>query len=202
MTHSFKVIARGAFALGVLILIAACETTPRGPMVRSDFDHSTNFSTYKTFGFPENTGTDRGGYTTLVTSHFKEAVRREMEIRGYQYTDQSPDLIVNFYYELRDKTRVYSRPGWAVSGFYGYPYYPYRPRYGFYSAWPFFYDNDIDVVQYKSGNIKLDVVDSARKQVVWEANVEEPLTEQAQDNPQPKIASLVTELFKKFPKSN
>jgi hypothetical protein len=193
-------LSRGALFLATLFLITACAT-PRGPAVRSDFDRAVNFSAYKTFGFPESTGTDRGGYTTLVTSHFKDAVRREMTSRGYTYAESSPDLIVNFYSELKDKTRVYSRPGWAMSGAWGYPY-GYRPRYGFYSAWPFFYDNDIDVVQYKSGNIKLDVVDAARKQVIWEANVEEPLSDQAQDNPQPMISRLVTELFKKFPSSS
>ncbi len=191
-------LSRGALAVVTLLLAAACATD-RGPPVRSDFDRSIDFSSYKTFGFPENTGTDRGGYTTLVTNHFKEAVRREMTVRGYTYSEASPDLIVNFYNELKDKTRVYSRPGWATTGVWGFGYG--RPRYGFYSAWPFYYDNDIDVVQYKSGAIKLDVVDAARKQVVWEANVEERLTDQAQDNPQPVIARLVTELFKKFPRS-
>ena len=175
----------------------------------SDFDHAANFSNYKTFGFPESTGTDRGGYTTLVTSHFKDAVRREMEVRGFTYAESSPDLLVNFYSVQQDKTQIYSSPGWAVNGYWGpywgYPYwgYPYwygRPRgYGYYSAWPFYGGDSIDVVQYKSGTLRLDVVDAAHKQVVWEAHVEERLSEQAQDNPQPMISRLVNEMFKKFP---
>ncbi len=189
--------ARGLPMLAALLILTACATP--GPVIHSDYDRAVNFSSYKTFGFPQNTGTDRGGYTTLITSHFKDAVRREMSARGYVYAESSPDLLVNFYNELHDKTDVYSRPGWGTSGFWGFGYG--RPRYGLYSAWPFYFDQDIDVVQYKSGVIKLDVVDAAKKQVVWEANVEERLTDQAQDNPQPLIERLVTELFRKFPRS-
>ena len=46
-----------------------------------------NFASYQTFGFPEQTETDRGGYSTLITSYFKQAVRQQMETRGYQYVD-------------------------------------------------------------------------------------------------------------------
>ena len=176
------------------LLFAGCATPP--PVVHSDYDHGVNFANYRTFGFPPSAGTDRGGYETLATSHFKEAVRREMTVRGYTYAETSPDLLVNFYSEVRDKTQVYTYPGWAMGGF---GFYRGRPRYGYFSAWPF-YEPDIDVVQYKSGKLKLDVVDAAHKQVVWEASVEEPLTDQSQDNPQPMIDRLVTEMFKKFPR--
>ena len=197
MTKSHRLLSRGA-VLAALALLAACATQ-RGPLVRSDYDRSVDFAAYKTFGFPENTGTDRGGYTTLVSSHFKDAVRREMTLRGYTYSESSPQLLVNFYQEMRDRTRVYSRPAWGPP-WWGWGHGFYRPRYGFYSAWPFFYD-DIDVVQYQTGTIRVDVIDATRKQVVWEASVEERLTDQAQDNPQPMIARLVTELFRKFPRA-
>ncbi|MBC7983173.1 MAG: DUF4136 domain-containing protein, partial [Candidatus Obscuribacterales bacterium] len=161
-----------------------------------------DFTSYRTFGFPPATGTDRGGYATLVTTYFKEAVQREMTARGYLYAESAPDLLVNFYSEARDKTEVVPRPG-AMLGFgyghgYGYRRFGY-PRYGWYSAWPF-YDDDIDVVSYKAGTIKLDVVDAKREQTVWEARVEERLSEQAQDNPRPNIDHLITEMFRKYPR--
>jgi len=188
------------------ILLSACAT--KGPAVRTDFDRGTDFNAYRTFGFPAATGTDRGGYATLVTSYFKDAVKREMTVRGYEYAETDPELIVNFYSESRDKIDVVSHPG-SLTGFgygyygspwpyYGYPRYGY-PRYGWYSSWPFYYD-DIDVVHYTAGTFKLDVVDVKREQAVWEARVEERLSEQSQDNPQPNIARLVTEMFRKFPR--
>jgi len=181
-------------ALVVAVALLGCAV--RGPVIRSDYDRSFDFSAVHTFGFPAQTGTDRGGYATLVTTHFKDAVKREMNVRGYTYADTNPDMLVNFYSEARDKTQVYSHPGIYPGAYLGFRYG--HPRYGWFSAWPF-YDDDIDVVAYKSGTLKIDVVDPKRQQTLWEAQVEERLTEQAQDNPQPTISRLVTEMFRKFP---
>jgi hypothetical protein len=172
--------------------LAGCQTAPR---VRTDFDRGANFAQLRTFGFPAQTGTDRGGYSTLVTSHFKNAITGEMNARGLTYADANPDVVVNFYSEARDKTRVYSTPFPQVGVYYGRPRY-----YGWYSAWPIWHD-DVNVVQYKAGTFKIDVVDPKRQQTIWEASVEERLSEQSLDNPQPNIARLVTEMFRKFPRS-
>jgi len=180
------------------VLLAGCAIS--GPRVRSDFDRSADFSAYRTFGFPPTAGTDRGGYATLVTGYFKEAVKREMTVRGYTFVETEPDLLVNFYSESREKTEAYASPRASLTLGYGYGYRRFGyPRYGWYSAWPF-YAHDVDVINYKAGTLKLDVIDAKRQQTVWEARVEERLTEQAQDNPQPNVARLVTAMFSKYPR--
>src|SRR5262245_2545754 len=113
-----------AFALLGALFAAGCATTS-GPQTRIDYDKSADFSVYRTYGFPKETGTDRGGYSTLVTSYLKSAMSTAMEARGYKYDAEHPDLLVNFYMNTRDRTET--RPG--VSG--GYGYYGYR--YGLYS---------------------------------------------------------------------
>jgi hypothetical protein len=169
------------------------------PTIRSDYDRSANFGSYRTFGFPKQTGTDRGGYATLVTSHFKEAIKREMTVRGYTYTENEPDILVNFYSDVRDKTKVYSNPGPYMGGFgYGYGYGYGHPRYGWYSAWPYYYDG-VDVVTYTAGTLKVDVVDPKLNQTIWEASIEDRLTDKAQDDPQATIARLITAMFAKYP---
>ena len=62
------------------------------------------------YGFPPELGTDRAGYSTLITGHFKRAVSREMEDRGYVFAAEQPDLLVNFFTSVRDQTRVQSTP--------------------------------------------------------------------------------------------
>jgi hypothetical protein len=173
-------------------VILSCASS--GPAIRSDYDHSADFASLRTFGFPAQTGTDRGGYATLITAHFKEAIKREMTVRGYTYSDTNPDMIVNFYSEARDKVQVYSHPSGYMGMGYGYGY----PRYGWYSAWPFYF-NDVDVVTYTAGLLKVDVVDPNRQQTIWEASVEERLTDKAQDDPQSTISRLITAMFAKFP---
>jgi hypothetical protein len=185
----------------LLVAFAALAGCASGPKIRSDYNKNTDFSAYRTFGFPAQTGTDRGGYSTLVSSYFKDAVKREMSVRGYTFAADNPDLLVNFYSESQEKTQVYSNPAALSFGFrYG------RPRFGYYSAWPFYpfypypYDNYYDAVQYTTGIIKVDVVDAKQQQTIWEARAEERLTEKAEENPQPNIARLVNEVFRKFPR--
>jgi hypothetical protein len=174
----------------IVCFVAACVAP--GPKIRTDYDHAADFSAYRTFSFVKETGTDRGGYSTLVTSYFKAAVRREMEARGYRYVDTDPDLLVNFFTDARDVTDVYSYPSASL----GYGYYGYR--YGLYTAWPF-YDRDVETVHYKVGTANVDVVDAKKKQMIWEGVAEGRMTDAAMANPQATINATVADLFKKFP---
>ena len=86
-----KFVLAGAAALAML---AGCAS---GPTIRTHIDPAANLSNYKTYMFPERTGTDRGDVSTPITSYFKEAIRREMDARGYKYVENGPaDLLVNF----------------------------------------------------------------------------------------------------------
>ncbi|HLS80816.1 MAG TPA: DUF4136 domain-containing protein [Steroidobacter sp.] len=171
-------------------LLAACATT-RAPSTRIDYDKSADFSVYRTFGFPAETGTDRGGYSTLMTSYFKNAVTNAMEARGYKYSEERPDLLVNFYMNTRERTETRRDP--MVSP--GYGYYGYR--YGLYNAWPM-YDHD-RTVTYKIGTINVDIVDAEKKQLIWEGVSEGRISEEAMDNPQVTVNAVVTELMRQYP---
>jgi len=171
-----------------LMLIAGCATT-KGPPTRIDYDRKADFSVYRTFGFPKETGTDRGGYSTLVTSYFKSSVTTAMEARGYKYTEDHPDLLVNFYMNTRERTET--RPSPTV----GYGYYGYR--YGLYNAWPM-YDED-RTVTYKVGTINLDIVDAEKKQLVWEGVSEGRMSDEAMANPKVTVNAVVTELMRQYP---
>ena len=172
----------------VVMLMAGCATT-RAPQTRIDYDKKADFSVYRTFGFPKETGTDRGGYSTLVTSYFKNSVTAAMEARGYKYSEDHPDLLVNFYMNTRERTET--RPSPAL----GYGYYGYR--YGLYNAWPM-YDED-RTVTYKIGTINLDIVDGEKKQLIWEGISEGRVTEESMANPRVTVNAVVTELMRQFP---
>lgn len=185
-----RVLQMRVWVLGLLVtLLAACAA--QGPQIRTDSDRNADFSKYRTFGFPTETGTDRGGYSTLLTSYFKDAVRREMTTRGYVYAEQNPDLLVNFYANVREKTETRTTPTL------GYGYYGYR--YGLYTAWPLYDTRDVDTVSYRVGTVNIDVVDAARKQLIWEGIAEGRVSKEQMDNPQPAVSGVVTELFQQFP---
>jgi hypothetical protein len=179
-----------AAAIAGVMLVAGCATN-RAPPTRIDYDKKADFSVYRTFGFPKETGTDRGGYSTLVTSYFKSAVTTAMEVRGYKYTEDHPDLLVNFFMNTRDRTEVRSQPNASL----GYGYYGYR--YGLYNAWPM-YDED-RTVTYKVGTINVDIVDAEKKQLVWEGVSEGRVSEEAMSNPKVTVNAVVTELMRQYP---
>jgi hypothetical protein len=174
-------------------LLAACATSPRRD-ITIDYDRSANLGAFKTYGFPEEVGTDRAGYSTLITTYFKNAVNREMQRRGYTYEEKDPDLLVNFFANVRDVADVRRDPRFSV----GYGYYGYR--YGLYGAWPFYHD-DLDTVHYKVGTANIDIVDAERMQLIWEGVAEGRITREDMKNPQVPIDAVVTELFQRFPGS-
>lgn len=169
------------------LLIAGCATTT-GPKTRIDYDKDVDFSVYRTYGFPEETGTDRGGYSTLVTSYFKSAINTAMEARGYKYSEDHPDLLVNFFMNTRDRTET-TPDLWADYGYYGY-------RRGMYSPWPLYEPRS---VTYQVGTINVDIVDAEKKQLIWEGVAEGRVSEEMMANPKVTVNAVVTDLMRQYP---
>lgn len=176
-------------ATALLATLAGCTT---GPTIRSDYDRSADFASYRTYDFASELGTDRAEYSTLITSHFKRSVGRELDALGYRHSPSNPDLLVNFFVAIDERTRIRSTPAATFGvGYYGY-------RYGLYTAWPA-YARDYRTVTYKIGTANVDIVDAKRKQLIWEGVAEGRITDEALRNPGAAIEDAVTELFEQFP---
>jgi hypothetical protein len=167
-------------------LLVACSNAP---IVRSDYDPRADFSAYRSFAFMEPLGTDRAGYTTLLTERLKRAVALQMESRGYIYQEKNPDVWINFQSQVQSKTEYVPPPPmmWGVG--YGF---------GFYGGWPG-YAFGPDVIQYNEGTLKVDLIDARRKQMVWEG-VGTTLV----DNPQQSasdamVENMVSSIFARYP---
>ncbi len=173
----------------LLIALSACTS---GPDVRVQLDRSADFSQYRTFAFVSPLGTDRDGYQSIVSQNLKAATQRELEARGLRLDNTAPQLLVNFNASLDDKLRVTSVPSASFGmGYYGY-------RYGMYSAWPMYSDSTI-VHQYQQGTLNIDVVDAARKQLVWEGVVTKSVNQHDLDNMEAAINTAVAAAFAKYP---
>ena len=173
-----------------LLALAACSS---GPDVRALSDPSANFSQYQTFGFMTPLGTDKAGYRSVVSQQLSDSTRRQMEARGFRYDPASPQLLVNFNANLNDKMRVTTVPE-PVMG--GYGYYGYRR--GFYSPWPM-YSERTEVTQFSEGTLTIDVVDAARKQMLWEGTVTKSVTSKDMQNVNAALDTAVAAAFTKFP---
>lgn len=173
------------------ILLAACES---GPKIRANTDAGANLSSYKTYTWFSQMGTDRGGVSTPLTSYFKESVRREMDARGYKFVEGGDaDLMVNFSTNSKENVDIRSTPvsmGVGYGGYYGY-------RGGMYGGWAT--TSDVETVRYRVGTANIDVVDAKLKKLVWEGIAEGKLTDKAMKDPRATVSLVVTEIFKQFP---
>jgi hypothetical protein len=166
------------------LLVAGCET---GPQVRSISEPGADLSSYRTYSFAAQPGTNRGGNVTPLTTFFETAIAREMNARGYRQVESGGDLLVNFNARVTEKTDVQSTPG----PMYGYGYYGYRG--GMYTG------PEVQTVRYKVGTANIDVVDAKQRKVVWEGVAERELTDEIMKNPQPAIDQTVAKMYAQFP---
>lgn len=177
-----------ALASGMLLL-AGCAS---GPDVRAVSDPTANFAQFRTFGFADPLGTDRAGYQSIVSQQLKASTSRELTARGLTYSATNPDLLVNFSGKLNDKMRVTTTPEPVMAtGYYGY-------RRGFYQPWPM-YTERTDVTQYTEGTLTIDVIDAARKQLVWEGTVTKSISSKDQANVPAALDTAVAAAFAKYP---
>lgn len=176
-----------------LILVIALGACASGPTIRVDGDPAANIPAYKTFGYFGSVATDKAGYSTILTGRLKAAATRELEARGYRYSESNPELLINFNVNVVDKTEIYSTPGTGM-GYYGY-------RSGMYGGWAG-YPPEIESRNYRQGTLSIDVVDAARKALVWQGIAEARVTEKMRENPGQTLDTIVTEVLESFPARN
>jgi hypothetical protein len=193
-----SVLARGLMLCAAVALVALASVadakTPKKIQVRSQTDPAAEFSSYRTYGFVEMPATNIEGKTTALTIYLMKAIREEMDSRGYQYTEESPDLWINFnaFRHAGADTATHVTPAYGYSDYYGY-------RAGLYNI-PFVgFGEQEETVHYKVGTANIDVVDARKKQLIWVAIAEGRLTDAMMNSPDESIAKIVSDMFAKYP---
>lgn len=171
-----------------------------GPKASANADSSVDLRQFQTFGWANPIGTDQNGYQSILSQNLKASTQRQLEARGMRYDETNPQLLVNFNARLDDKMKVstVATPTMAMGvgmgrggGYYGY-------RGGMYGTYPM-YQDQTTVSNYKEGTLNIDIVDTARKQLVWEAVVTDTITQKKRDNMQKTVDDYMKAAFKKFP---
>ena len=93
---------------------------------------------------------------------------------------------------FNQKLRITTMPTAGMGG----GYYGYRA--GMYAPWPMYYDQTT-VTPYTEGTLNIDVIDAARKQLVWEGVVTDSVTQKTLDNLATAINAAVAAAFEKYP---
>ena len=179
--------------LSALVLVGLIGASSNAPIVRSDYDPRADFASYRTFAFMEPLGTDRAGYTTLLTERLKRAAALQMESRGYALDEKNPDLLINFQTNVQSRTEYVGPPPIMWGGGFGYGYGA-----GFYGGWPGFAFGP-DVIQYNEGTMKVDLIDTKRKQMVWEGIGTTLLGNAQQTATEAMVQNMMSSIFARYP---
>jgi hypothetical protein len=175
-----------AGSLLAVLLTAGCAS---GPTIRHNADPGADFSRFQTFAFLDPLSTDRAGYQSFISQQLVASTERELVARGLRRTDTNPDLLVNFNADLDQRLRVTTTPTFHGNRF-------NHHRRGFYNPWPAY---QTEVRQYTKGTLGIDVVDAARRQLVWEGFAVGRVTQRTTDNLGPVLDAAVVDILREFP---
>ncbi|AMR27633.1 hypothetical protein A0257_11355 [Hymenobacter psoromatis] len=139
-----------ALALG----LAACSSEQ---FTQTDSRPGVNLSRYKTYNFMDLLARNDSAFTNSGSNIFdlKRAVAHELEARGFRLAEK-PDLWVNIGLVTQQRTQTRTA-NYQTDG----PYYIGQRNYHWQA-------NEIPVGQYQEGTATIDLVDAARKELVWQ----------------------------------
>ena len=169
------------------LLITACAS---GPRVHSVVLPDTDFQTFKTFMFSDAVLPSEDRYQGIEGRYLIEAIRAELLARGMTETNDA-DVLVNFHVSKKEKISSTVTPTASLG------YYSYRGRVGYGSSIGM--TTEAAVRQYTEGTLNIDVVDAAKKQVVWEGVAIGRLKEKPPEDLQGLVNSIVAEIFSQYP---
>jgi hypothetical protein len=183
MTRFGNILTIGLTGMAMLLLLGACVGT--GPTVVGNYDPATDFSQFRTFAFTQPLGADTRSRRSTVSSHLVSATVREMEFRGLTFVSNNPDLMINFYVQ-ESSGPVSGRSTFSHS-------------HGTSATWSGYGMRNSASLQISEGTITMDVFDTRRNMLVFEAFAQDRVTEGMRDRLDEVINDAIASIFETFP---
>jgi len=152
---------------GCLLTVAltACSSVS----VQTDYDHSVDFTQYKTFGWAQY---NPNATLSLNESTLRKSITSELEARGLKSDQENADLLVMYTYGTQQQIASDASGGW---------------RWGSVSTWT-----------YEQGNLEIGLIDPKMKQVVWRGTGQAILDDSGVAD-QGKVTQAVDSIFAAYP---
>lgn len=178
----------GVIAASALVL-ASCATLK----VTSDYDHSKDFTSMKTFAMHRNT-VDSPTVSELNQDRIVNAVRKALVVKGYTEVSANPDFLVNLNTVVKDQKSVS-----ANTDFYGYGGF-YRP-YGYWGGGPGMVsaNTTFNVDEYQNGSLIVDIVDARTQKLFWQGVGNSDIDSSLTKDPDKSISNAVNQILASFP---
>ena len=127
-----------------------------GMNVKTDYDRSFDFGRLKTFAFSDQRKRDGSllQRNTLVDNRIREALKRDLEARGFRYQpDGQADFVIAYYARERERAEV-EPIGYGM---------PHRWRWGWGPrVWTHYYTQ---------GSVIADFIEPTSNQLIWRGRV-------------------------------
>lgn len=171
------------FLFVLLLALAACAPE----RVQYTTQHpNVDFNNYRTFNFMDvrarNEAALQGPGADVVA--LKQAIAREMYRRGYQQA-ANPDLWVNIGVVPQQKGKARAKTVREAPRYIGQRTYRWQGQ-------------DVEAGRYAEGTATVEVVDAARKEMIWDGALVSILSTTAEP-PAKRIDAAIAELFEKYP---
>jgi hypothetical protein len=166
----------------IFMVAAACSSVK----VTSDFDRTAGFATYKTFAFtPEALGYP---LDDINRNRLLSAIENELAGKGFTKSE-NPDVLIDMNIKAVQQTTATAT---GTGGYYGRGY-----RYGYGAG---FSTTTINYDTYVEGTLFIDMIDAAKKQLVWQGRGTKTLDPDAsQQRREENINYAVKQIFMNYP---
>src|ERR1700754_954553 len=98
-----------SLAIGTAFALASC-----GPTSHVEVAQGVNFHNYKTFGWANDNGVKKAGRVNndIVDNNIKNSISSDLEDKGWQETDQQPDVLLDYNVMVEKGVRKESEPNY------------------------------------------------------------------------------------------
>jgi hypothetical protein len=169
-------------------VLAACATLSVG----SDRDPAASFSAYHSYVWMPPRTKPYESPNPLVVQRAHDAIQDALAAKGYQLVGDSAqaDFVVDFTIGSRERMDVRSYPAPYAGPWIGVgPYWWGTPYWG----------NEVDVHQYREGEISIDIFDARTHRPVWHGWARKELTRQDLEHSSGSIRQAVDSVLAQFP---
>lgn len=181
----------------ILFLLNSCT----GVKITNNWDKTVDFKQFKTYSFyPWDKQNNKmvNDYDKLTIIN---AIKDEMNRRGYQYVDKSGDLIISVFVIVKEETsyQAYTNhygPGWTYGwgpGYYGYGYGP-----GYYGYGPGYNNTTVMSTTYHQGTLIIDIFQRSDKKQVWQGIGSGEVTNNLEKRDR-RLPMTIGQIFRRFP---
>jgi hypothetical protein len=168
--------------LALLIIVTSCSTV----RVASDYDKSVDFADYKTYAFYKP-GIDKADISDLDKKRILRAIDAEMSAKGFTKSE-SPAVLVSIFTKAKERIDVYQN-NWGVGNFWG--------AWGGPWGWGGAYGNTVS--RRTDGTLYIDLIDTTKKQLIWQGQGTAPLVFGDIDKREARINEIVREIMMVYP---